>query len=125
MKDSWWDKKAKDFQVAADKNNTKLFNEGWRDVYGPRASGSATVYSSDCVTFFTDKTSISNRWTENFSYLLNRPMSDEALESIPQRQLHEELDYSSSLDEVVKNNKQISNRKFHGVDGNPAEVFTW
>lgn len=54
-------------------------------------------------------------------------MSDEALNSIPERQLLEDLDYATFLDEVVKA-KQISSGKSPGVDGIPAysstEAFT-
>lgn len=50
-------------------------------------------------------------------------MSDEALGSIPQRQLLEELDYPPSSDEVVKAIKQTSSGKSPDVDGISAEIF--
>lgn len=50
-------------------------------------------------------------------------MSDEAPESIPQKELHEELDYPPSLDEVVKAIKQTSGGNSPDVDGITAEIF--
>lgn len=50
MKDSWWDRKAKELQEAADKHNIKQFYEDLWAVYGPRSSSSSLIRISDGET---------------------------------------------------------------------------
>lgn len=50
-------------------------------------------------------------------------MSDDELETILQRQLHEERASPHSLDEVVKAIKQTSSEKSYNIDVIPAEMF--
>ena len=47
MRDSWWDRKAKELQKATDRHSTKLFYKGRRPVYVPLSFGTSSIYSSD------------------------------------------------------------------------------
>ncbi|KAI8496789.1 hypothetical protein Bbelb_254440 [Branchiostoma belcheri] len=63
-------RKAEELQVAADIHDMKAFHDGLRAVYGPKASGSAPVRTSDKSTLLTQKTDILPRWAEHFSSVL-------------------------------------------------------
>ena len=67
MLDQWWLDKAAEVQHYADTHNAKKFFSSLKNVFGPSASGSAPLLSSDGKTLIMDQ--------EHFSTLLNRPSS--------------------------------------------------
>lgn len=70
MKASWWDRKPKELQEAADKHNIKQFYEGLWAVYGPRSSGSLPIHTTDGETLLTDKSDTGSSYSSTLSSLL-------------------------------------------------------
>ena len=83
------------------------------------------LLSADGTIIIKDKEGISARWEEHFSQLLNRPstVDQAALEQIPQKPTHEDLDLPPTEDEVRAAIKQMNCGKAPGKDGLPAEIF--
>ena len=50
-------------------------------------------------------------------------ISDEAIDQLPQRPIHEELDDASTEAETIKAIKQLSLGKAASTDGIPAEIY--
>ena len=65
------------------------------------------------------------RWTEHFSDLFFNPseVDDAAIDSIPQRDIHLELDVEPSLEEVITCIKQLNTGKAPGLDGIPVKLL--
>ena len=125
MQNQWWERKADEVQLYADSNNSKMLFSAIKTIYGPSASGTAPLLSADGTTIIKDKEGISARWEEHFSQLLNRPstVDQAALEQIPQKPTHEDLDLPPTEDEVRAAIKQMNCGKAQGKDGLPAEIF--
>ena len=79
MQDQWWQDKAAEVQHYADTHNTKKFFSLLKTVFGPSASGSAPLLTSDRKTLIKDQEDLSKRWREHVSTLLNRSSSVDAL----------------------------------------------
>ena len=125
VQDEWWEKKANEIETYAATKNSKMFFSTIKDVYGPTKPCITPLMSADGVTLFKEKSSISARWREHSSILLNRPTTvDPAeLDQIPQKPMVTSLDLSRTIDEVSKVLRQTSLGKSPGMDGTPAEVF--
>ena len=61
MQDQWWRDKAAEVQQYADTHNTKKFFSSLKTVFGPSASGSALLLSSDGKTLIKDQEGLSKR----------------------------------------------------------------
>ena len=72
MKNAWWDKKSTELQEAADRKDSKAFNQILKSVYGPRSNGTSPMLDTDGQTLITDKAKVLDRWRTHFEELLNR-----------------------------------------------------
>ena len=124
MKDNWWESKAAELQQYADEHNSKKFFAGLKEVYGPTSNAMAPVRSAD-GTLLTEKSDITQRWSEHFSQLLNRPsqIDQQAIQDMPQRPILTTLDDPPTLAETQKAIKQLQAGKAPGPDGIPPEIF--
>ena len=77
--------------------------------------------------FLTNKSDTLDRWVKHFNVLLNwpSPVSHEALDVIPQRQILEKLVVPPTLDKVTTVIKQISSGESPGVDGIPVVMHKY
>ena len=125
MQDSWLSERADEIQGYADRNDSKNFYSALKAIYGPSASSSPTLLSSDGSTLLTDQDKVLERWAEHFSNVLNRPsnINDEAISNLPQVPTNEEMDRPPDIDEVSKAAEQLSCGKAPGKDGIPAEIY--
>ena len=83
---------------------------------------STPFFAADAQMLIKDPTGILNRWAEHFNSVLNRvsTISDEAIDQLPQRPIHDELDDALTVAETIKAVKQLSSGKAAGTDGIPA-----
>ena len=127
MKNDWWEKKAEELQAAAEIHDMKTLHDGLRTVYGPKASGSTPVRSSDQSTLLTEKADILARWVEHFNSVLNREstISEEAIASLPQLPVKESMADLPTSAEVAKALKQTTPGKAPGADGNLADIYRY
>ena len=125
MQDSWLSERAGEIQGYAHRNDSKNFYSALKAIYGPSASSSPTLLSSDGSTLLTDQDKVLERWAEHFSNVLNRPsnINDEAISNLPQVPTNEEMDRPPDIDEVSKAAEQLSCGKAPGKDGIPAEIY--
>lgn len=121
----WWEKMASDIQGYADGRDWRRFFQAVNAVYGTTSNASHPLRSSDNTTLLKDNDNIMKRWTEHFSQLLNRPttVADDALDSIPQYPLQNNMDDPPILPEISRAISQMKNNKACGPDGIPAEVY--
>ena len=61
MQDQWWRDKAAEIQYYADTHNAKKFFSTLKTVFGPSASGSNPLLSSDGKTLIKDQEGLSKR----------------------------------------------------------------
>ena len=73
--DQWWREKAVEVQHYADIHNTKKFFSSLKTVFGPSASGSAPLLSSDGKALIKDQEGLYKCWRERFTTMLNRAPS--------------------------------------------------
>ena len=85
VQDQWWRDKPAKVQDYSDTHNTKKSSSSLKTVFGPSASGSAPLLSSNGKTLIKDQEDLSKRWREHFSILLNRSSSvdSDTLNQIP------------------------------------------
>ena len=123
MQDSWLSARADEIQGYADRNDSKNFYSALKAIYGPSASSSPTLLSSDGSTLLTDQDKVLERWADHFNSVLNRPsnINDEAISILPQVPIDEDMDRPPDIDEVSKAAEQLSCGKAPGKDGIPAE----
>ena len=65
--------KAEELQRAADRNDTKGFYSGLKEVWGPHTKQPVHLISSGGLEIFTGRKSVMARWSEYFQKLLNIP----------------------------------------------------
>ncbi len=125
MKNEWWVRKAKEMQSFADNNNSRAFFIATKEVYGPSSVGMNPLTSKDGSSLLKDTDSITSRWREHFSDLLNLPstVSENTTDQIPLRPTKEELAAPPTLEEVEEAIQKMKNNKAAGPDGIPAEIF--
>lgn len=125
MKTNWWEQKAKDLQIAADRNDMREFYSQLKEVWGPQRRGATNLKSADGTKLLTDKREVDARWREHFEQLLNVPgdIDPEALARIEQRPELPDMNAIPSPTELVDAIKVLSDRKAPGSDGIPAEIW--
>ena len=110
LQDTRLSNKADEIQGFADRNDTKSFYNGLKEVYGPTASGAFSLRSADGSTLITDREKILD-------------INNDAIDRLPQVPIHETLDAPPTLEETQKAIHLLSNGKAPGADAIPAEVF--
>jgi len=73
LRSDWWEIKAVELQIAADKNNMKGFYIGPKEVWGPKEKGPVHLKSTDGIETFSDSKRVVTRCSEYFQKLLNIP----------------------------------------------------
>ena len=107
IKNRGWKDRADDLQFAYDRKNSKaLF--ALRAVHGPSSQRSTPLFTADGQTLTKDPTSILNRWAEHFKSVRVSRISDESIDQLPQRPIHEELDGAPTEAKTIKAVKQLS-----------------
>ena len=124
LKEKWWNTKAKELQSAADSKNHQAFYQGLKAVYGPQTKAVSPLLSSDGQRLLTDEDKIIHRWAEHYSEVLNRSSSVnfDVINSIPQREVLDDIDHSPTITEIKKAVKTLR----HGKPGKaevPADVY--
>ncbi|KAK4309956.1 hypothetical protein Pmani_018423 [Petrolisthes manimaculis] len=125
MQDSWWEKKSDEVQYYADRNSSKEFFTSLKVVYGPQRPSTTPLLAADSTILLKDKDSITQRWKEHFSTLLNRPstVDPSGLDAIPEKPALEKLDFPPSLEEISRGGKHTTSGKAPGMDGIPDEFY--
>ena len=84
LKSDWRERKAVELQRAADRNDTKGFYSGLKEVWGPRKKGPVHWKSKYGMETLYDSKRFVARWSEHFQKLLNVPcdIDHEALGNI-------------------------------------------
>lgn len=125
IKNKWWSDLSAEIQLAFNKKDMKAFYSLLRQAYGPKSSSTTPLKAKDGITVLKSPEDIMGRWTEHFQDLFFNPsvVDDDAVDSIPQRELYPELDMEPSLGEVVACIKQINTGKSPGLDGIPVELL--
>ena len=125
MKTTWWEKKAKDLQRSADKNDMKSFYTGLKEVWGPQTRSTVHLKSLDGNTTFSDNKRVLERWSQHFETLLNQPGDIEpaARDRINQRPVVTALDDIPTRKELNLAIASLGDGKAPGVDGIPSEIW--
>ncbi|BHF68090.1 hypothetical protein SprV_0301112000 [Sparganum proliferum] len=125
IQDAWTARKAEEIQGYADRNEWKNFFSAIKAIYSPPTKGTAPLLSADGSTLLTEKTQILQRWAEHFRGVLNRPspISDAAIDRLPQVETDVDLDLPPSLQETIRAVQQHSCGKAPGSDAILAEVY--
>ena len=125
MQASWLSKKAEEIQSFTDKKGMKKFHEALKTVYGPKSSGTTSLFSADGSTLLTDKDVILKRWAEHFDSVLNRPstINDNAINKLPQVECNVLLDEIPTITEAMEAIKYLSSDKAPDSDAIPAEIY--
>ena len=91
-------------QRTADRNNTKGFYNGLKEVWGPKKKGQVYLKSTDGMKIFSESKRVVARWCEHFHKLLNVPsdIDHEALDNIPQCITKTGLDGIPTMDEIAR-----------------------
>ena len=120
----WRDKVAK-VQYFVDTHNAQNIFSSLKSVFGPSASGSAPLLSSDRKTLIKDQEGLSKRWQEIFSTLLNQPSSVDSstLNQIPQQPVRVSLAKPPTIVEIKMAIHQTISSRASGKDGIPAEIY--
>ena len=110
---------------AADRNDTKGFNNGLKEVWGPKKKGPVHMKSTDEMETFSDSKRVVARWNEHFQKLLNvsGDIDHEALDNIPQRITKTSFDAIPTMDEMARAIAGLKDGLAPGVDGILAEVW--
>ena len=114
-----------ELQRAADRNDTKGFYNGLKEVWGPKKKGPVHMKSTDGMETYSDSKRVVARWIEHFQKLLNvhGDINHEALDNIPQRITKTSLDEITTMDEMARAIAGLKDGKAPGGDGIPAEVW--
>ena len=125
IKNQWWTDLAAEIETARNNNDTRLVHSLIRQAYGPNSPTSVPMLSKDGLT--TSKTSedILLRWTEHFTDLFLNPsvVDFDALNSLPQHDLHPSLLREPTAEEIQACLKQLNTGKAPGLDGIPVELL--
>ncbi|KAK2164624.1 hypothetical protein LSH36_61g09069 [Paralvinella palmiformis] len=66
LRSDWWEIKAVELQIAADKNNMKSFYIGPKEIWGPKEKGPVHLKSTDGIETFSNSKRVVTRWSEYF-----------------------------------------------------------
>ena len=72
-KSDWWERKAVEVQRTTDRNDTKGFYSGLKEVLGPKKKGPVHLKSTDGMETFSGSKRVMARWSEHFQKLINVP----------------------------------------------------
>ena len=125
IKNKWWSDLSKEIQMAYNRKDIKSFYGLLRQAYGPKSSSITPLLAKDGTTLLKTPDDIMGRWYEHFRDLFHNPsdVNAAAIDSVPQRALHPELDIEPSIDETITCIKQINSNKAPGLDGIPVELL--
>ena len=125
MENAWWQARAHEIQLAADKRDYKTLYQGLKAVYGPRHTTYPSVKSKDGKTVITDPAKILDRWVEHFDGVLNQASDFDrsVLNDIPQWEINTGLADPPTLKEVEDSIKQLTSGKAAGPDGVPPDIY--
>lgn len=72
-------------------------------AYGPKSSSVTPLLAKDGSTHLKSLDEIMRRWHEHFSNLFHNPLliNVDAINSVPQRVIHSELDSEPTLNETI------------------------
>ena len=125
MKTMWWSNISAEVQNASAQQDTKRLYGLLRQVFGPPSASVVPVKSKDGSTIIKDFfDGIMGRWKKHFTDLFFNPsvIDEAAVDSIPQRNLIEELDAVPTREETDQSIKQINASKAPGLDGYKKKV---
>ena len=125
MQNTWWSKRADEFQLAADTKNTRVFYSLLREVYDPSSFFITPLRSKDNKHLIRDLFGLLNRWKEHFDDLLNRPsvFNSELVESIPTKPVKDALGDEITAQEVEEAVQKLNSGKSPDMNGLLAEFF--
>ena len=111
-------------QRAADRNNTKGFYSGLKEVCGSKKKGPVHLKPTYGMEPFSDSKRVVTRWREHFQKPISVPgaMDHDALENTPQRIAKTCLDEIPTMDNMARAIAGLKDVKAPGGDGIPAEV---
>ena len=112
-------------QIPADRNHTKGFYSGLKEVWGPKKKGPVHLKSTNGMETFSDNKRVVARWSEHFQKLLNVPgdIDHEALDNIPQRITKTSLVEIPTMAKKARAIAGLKDGKAPGGDGILAEVW--
>ena len=124
MENNWWARKAAQMQSSANINDTKIFYEALKGVYGPSRFSLHHVRSTDGV-LIKNKELILKRWAEYLQNLLNKVHTTDPgiLDDLPTLPIIQKLDDPPSFDEMEKAILSLKDCKAVGPDNIPPEVI--
>ena len=126
MKDAWFKEKSALLQHYAISNNAKSFYSEVKAIYGPSNRSVAPVRDLD-GNILTDIGAISNRWSEHFQQLLNRPsaISPSAIAEIDPVEPNTDLDDPPTVTEIAQAVDKLQCGKAGGPDGISPELLKY
>ena len=94
LKNEWWSNISKQTQMAFNKKDIKKFYSLFHQAFGPQSSSITPLLAKDGTTMLKTPEDIMGRWHEHFRDLFYNPseVDDAAVDSIPQYDIHPELD---------------------------------
>lgn len=125
IKNKWWSDLSEEIQLSYNSKDMKTFYALLQDAYGPKSSSITPLLAKDGTTLLKRPDEIMGRWYEHFLDLFHNPseVDDAAIDSVPQRPLHPELDREPTLEETIACIKRINTNKAPGLDGVPVELL--
>ena len=105
-----------ELQRAADRNHTRGFYNGLKEVWGPKKKGPVHLKSTDGMETLSDSKRVVARWSEHFQKLLNVP-GDINHDNIPLRITKTSLDEIQTMDEMARAIVGVKDGKVPGGDG--------
>ena len=124
MKNSWWEKNAREIQQCADTGRVQAFYEGIKRVSGPTRSATCPIKDSE-GTLLKDNSQILKRWAEYYCDLLNSafPTDRSAIDELPQMATAYQMDELPTMSEIESAIASLKSGKAPGPDGIPGEVY--
>ena len=119
LKSDCRERKAEELQRAADRNDTKGFYNGLKEVCGPKKKGPVHVKSTGGMETFSHSKRVVARWSEHFQKLPNVHGDINIRHFIIKTGLGE----IPTMDEMARANASFNDSKAPGGDGIPAEVW--
>jgi len=120
----WWEMKAEELQIAADRNNMKSFYNGPQEVWKRKKKITVHMKLTDGMETFSDSKRVVASLREHFQKLLNvrGDIDHKALDTIPQPITKTSLDQIPTMDEMAGAIASLKDVRACGGDGLPAEI---